>query len=53
MTMASGLIPEKSSKGTGSKLINGLVAQIQGETGYHFEQGTQFEMRFPLPKASA
>ena len=48
-----GFDPETSSKGTGSKLINGLVAQIQGETGYHFEQGTRFEMRFPLPNASA
>jgi len=48
-----GFDPKTSSKGTGSKLINGLVAQIQGETGYQFEQGTKFEMRFPLPKASA
>jgi two-component system, sensor histidine kinase PdtaS len=48
-----GFDPETSAKGTGSKLISGLVAQIQGETGYHFEQGTRFEMRFPLPKASA
>jgi two-component sensor histidine kinase len=48
-----GFDPETSPKGTGSKLINGLAAQIQGEAGYHFEQGTQFEMRFPLPKASA
>jgi two-component sensor histidine kinase len=48
-----GFDPEKSPKGTGSKLISGLVAQIQGETGYHFEQGTRFEMRFPLPKSSA
>lgn len=48
-----GFDPETSAKGTGSKLISGLVAQIQGETGYHFEQGTRFEMRFPLPKSSA
>ncbi len=48
-----GFNPETSSKGTGSKLINGLVAQIQGEIGYHFEQGTRFEMRFPLPKPPA
>jgi two-component sensor histidine kinase len=48
-----GFDPETSSKGTGSKLISGLVAQIQGETGYHFEQGTRFEMRFPLPKSPA
>lgn len=48
-----GFDPETSSKGTGSKLIDGLVAQIQGETGYRFEQGTRFEMRFPLPNASA
>jgi two-component sensor histidine kinase len=48
-----GFDPETSAKGTGSKLIDGLVAQIQGETGYHFEQGTRFEMRFPLPKSSA
>ena len=48
-----GFDPETSSKGTGSKLINGLAAQLQGEAGYRFEQGTQFEMRFPLPKSSA
>lgn len=48
-----GFDPETSSKGTGSRLISGLVAQIQGETGYHVEQGTKFEMRFPLPKSSA
>ncbi len=48
-----GFDPETSSKGTGSKLINGLAAQIQGETGYYFGQGTRFEMRFPLPNSSA
>jgi len=47
-----GFDPETSSKGTGSKLINGLAAQIHGESGYHFENGTKFEMRFPLPKSS-
>lgn len=47
-----GFDPETCSKGTGSKLIIGLVAQIQGEAGYHFEQGTKFEMRFPLPKSA-
>lgn len=49
----TGFDPKTSPKGTGSKLINGLVAQIQGESGYHFEQGTRFEMRFPLPKSPA
>ena len=44
-----GFDPQKSSKGTGSKLISGLVSQVQGETRYHFEQGTTFELRFPLP----
>jgi two-component sensor histidine kinase len=44
-----GFDPEKSSKGTGSKLISGLVSQVQGESRYHFEQGTTFELRFPLP----
>ena len=48
-----GFDPGTSSKGTGSKLINGLAAQIQGETAYHFEQGTKFELRFPLPKSTA
>jgi two-component sensor histidine kinase len=48
-----GFDPETSSKGTGSKLISGLAAQIQGETLYHFENGTKFEMRFPLPDVSA
>jgi two-component sensor histidine kinase len=44
-----GFDPQKSSKGTGSKLIHGLVSQVQGESRYHFEQGTTFELRFPLP----
>jgi two-component system, sensor histidine kinase PdtaS len=48
-----GFDPKTSSKGTGSKLISGLAAQIHGEAGYRFAQGTQFEMRFPLPKPSA
>ena len=46
-----GFDPEHSSKGIGSKLISGLAAQIQGEPRYRFEQGTIFELRFPLPAA--
>ncbi|HQX84973.1 MAG TPA: histidine kinase dimerization/phosphoacceptor domain -containing protein [Aestuariivirga sp.] len=49
----AGFDPESISKGTGSRLVSGLAAQIQGETGYTFDSGTKFEMRFPLPNASA
>jgi two-component sensor histidine kinase len=49
----NGFDPQSISKGTGSRLISGLAAQVQGETGYTFESGTKFEMRFPLPNASA
>ena len=44
-----GFDPQKSPKGTGSKLISGLVSQIQGESRYDFGQGTNFELQFPLP----
>jgi two-component sensor histidine kinase len=48
-----GFDPEHSSKGTGSKLISGLAAQIQGEFRYSISEGTIFELRFPLPSSAA
>ena len=48
-----GFDPEHSAKGTGSKLISGLAAQIRGESRYSFDHGTVFELRFPLPSSDA
>ena len=48
-----GFDPEHSAKGTGSKLISGLAAQIQGEFRYSINEGTIFELRFPLPSSGA
>ncbi len=44
-----GFDPEHPSEGMGSKLLSGLVSQIQGEFKYAFVNGTTFELRFPLP----
>ena len=46
-----GFDSEQSSKGMGSKLLSGLVSQIQGECKYTFVNGTTFELCFPLPAA--
>ena len=48
-----GFDPEHSAKGTGSKLISGLAAQIQGDSRYSINEGTIFELRFPLPSSGA
>lgn len=44
-----GFDPTQEKTGMGSKLIKGLVSQIQGETEYRFDDGTTFELRFVLP----
>ncbi len=43
-----GFDPDKSNKGMGSKLLKGLAGQILGEYQFIFDNGTTFELRFPL-----
>ncbi len=45
-----GYDPAQASKGMGSKLLAGLVAQIGGSFELTFDHGTAFELRFPLPE---
>ena len=43
-----GFDPLKTEKGMGTKLLNGMVAQLQGEFKIYNDGGSVFELRWPL-----